>query len=76
MLVGDAKKITREFIEKLERGSWIAVSCGFWYEWSLAIPVAYGFDFENRAVTLFDDGETRINTSTWPQVGTPPWPVF
>lgn len=59
----------RELIAKLGKSSFIAVSTGFWYEWSLVIPASYGFDFKNRTVTLFDDGETKINTSTWPQVG-------
>ena len=59
----------RDLIAKLGKSSFIAVATGFWYEWSLAIPAAYGFDFANRAVTLFDNGEAKISTSTWPQVG-------
>jgi hypothetical protein len=51
------------------RTSFIAILTGFWYEWSLAIPAAYGFDFVNKSVVFFDDGETTTNTSTWPQVG-------
>jgi hypothetical protein len=27
----------------------------------------FGFDFANRMVTFFDDGNTRITVSTWPQ---------
>ena len=42
---------------------------GFWYEWSLAIPPAYGIDLNNHSATLFDEGTTKISTSTWPQVG-------
>ena len=49
--------------------SYISVTTGFWYEWSLAIPPSFGFDFPNKTVTLFDDGETKISSSTWPQVG-------
>jgi hypothetical protein len=45
------------------------VTTGFWYEWSLSIPAAYGFDFAKKNVTFFDDGDTKISTSTWPQVG-------
>ena len=60
---------TRDLIEKLGKSSYISVATGFWYEWSLAMTPGYGFDFENRTVTLFDDGEPKINTSTWPQVG-------
>jgi len=67
--VGDGKRALRELVSSLGKSSWVAVSTGFWYEWSLAIPTAYGFDFDGRAVTLFDDGRTEIVTSTWPQVG-------
>lgn len=69
MLFGEGKYNLREEIKKLGKSSYIAVSTGFWYEWSLAIPSAYGFDINNRKVTFFDDGNTKINTSTWPQVG-------
>lgn len=58
-----------DLIAKLGKSSFLSFTTGFWYEWSLAIGAAYGFDFANRAVTLFDDGETKISTSTWPQVG-------
>jgi hypothetical protein len=33
------------------------------------IPSAFGFDLDNRIATLFDDGETPISVSTWPQIG-------
>ncbi|KAI9812696.1 MAG: hypothetical protein M1832_000353 [Thelocarpon impressellum] len=59
----------RDLIAKLGKSSYIAVHTGFWYEWSLAIPASYGFDFAHRTVTLFDEGDTKISTSTWPQVG-------
>ena len=59
----------RGLIARLGKSSFISVITGFWYEWSLAISAAYGFDFVNRTVTLFDEGETKICTSTWPQVG-------
>jgi hypothetical protein len=65
---GTEKQETNALIQKVGC-SWIAVPTGFWYEWSLAIPAAYGFDIAKRAVTFFDDGETKITTSTWPQVG-------
>lgn len=64
-----SKPRTRDYIAKLGKSSYIAVTTGFWYEWSLPNPTAYGFDFKNRAVTLFDNGETQISTSTWPQIG-------
>lgn len=65
------KDAVREYIaEKGEgRTAYIAMSTGFWYEWMLAMPAAYGFDFEKNTVTFFDDGETVINHSTLPRVG-------
>ncbi|KAK6442728.1 hypothetical protein LTR95_001044 [Oleoguttula sp. CCFEE 5521] len=60
---------TRHEIKKLGKSSYIAIVTGFWYEWSLAIANSYGFDFENKTVTFFDEGETKVNTSTWRQVG-------
>ena len=59
----------RKYVADLGKSSYIVMSTGFWYEWSLAIPPAFGFDFANRKVTFFDEGETKISTSTWPQVG-------
>lgn len=50
--------------------SWVYMSCNFWYEYSLSIGNAwYGFDIPSRKVTFYDDGKTRINTSTWRQCG-------
>lgn len=60
---------TNQAIAKLGKSSYIAVTCGFWYEWSLAFPGGFGFDFAKKSVTFFDDGETKMTTSTWPQVG-------
>lgn len=52
------------------KSSWIGITCGFWYEFSLGGGSdRYGFDFAERTMTFFDDGKTRINTSTWPQCG-------
>jgi hypothetical protein len=64
--------------------NFVALSCSFWYEFSLAGTAArYGFDFAKREVTFFDEGETKITTSTWPLCGRavaallqlPVWPV-
>ncbi|CAJ2513499.1 Uu.00g016180.m01.CDS01 [Anthostomella pinea] len=60
---------TRRAITDLGKSSYIGISTGFWYEWSLAIPAAFGIDFAKRTATFFDEGETRISISTWPQVG-------
>lgn len=59
----------RKAIIELGQCNFISVSTGFWYEWSLAIPSAFGIDLINHTATFFDDGETKITTSTWPQVG-------
>lgn len=62
----------REHIEKHGAGKtfWIGICCGFWYEFSLAGTEArYGFDFDEKALTLYDNGNVKINTSTWSRVG-------
>ena len=61
-----------KYITELESlgASYIAMVCGFWYEWSLALGEPwFGFDIKERKVTFFDDGNTRINVSTWQQCG-------
>lgn len=48
----------------------VALCCGFWYEFSLSMGEPwFGFDIKKRSVTFYDDGETKINTSTWEQCG-------
>jgi hypothetical protein len=59
----------REYAKQKSNISFTSVITGFWYEWSLAIGPAYGVDIEDRSATLFDDGNAKITTSTWPQVG-------
>lgn len=50
--------------------SWVGLTCGFWYQFSLAnSKYNYGFDITKKEVTFFDDGKTKTNTSTWPQCG-------
>lgn len=69
-LIGEGIQHNRKIIEDLGKSSWIGVTCCFWYEYSLAAgPWSYGFDFDNKKVTFFDKGETKINTTTWPKVG-------
>ncbi|EGU89199.1 hypothetical protein FOPG_17755 [Fusarium oxysporum f. sp. conglutinans race 2 54008] len=49
---------------------WLAITPSFWYEYSLGVgPFTYGFDFPNNTVTLYDEGKTKVNTTTWPQTG-------
>lgn len=67
--VTSTKAPVKQQMEKLGL-SWIGVTCSFWYEFSLGGGSdRYGFDFEKRTLTFFDDGNTRINTSTWAQCG-------
>lgn len=59
----------RGLITELGKSGMLDVCCGFWYEWSLAIPASFGFDFASKTATFFDKGETKITISSWPQVG-------
>lgn len=69
-MLGPPRIKARELIERLGKSSWISTICSFWYEFSLGgSELRYGFDFKNRSLTLFDDGKTKINTSTWEQCG-------
>jgi hypothetical protein len=68
VIVNAAKTQYREHIEKLGVSSWIGICTGFWYEFSLGLG-NYGIDIKNRSATFYDDGNTRITTSTFPQVG-------
>ncbi|KAI9714182.1 MAG: hypothetical protein M1828_001197 [Chrysothrix sp. TS-e1954] len=63
------KVATRKAIEELGKSSYIAVSTGFWYDWCLAIPGAFGINFDEHTANLFDEGDTKISTSTMSQVG-------
>lgn len=68
-LLGPVARANREEIERLGM-KWITMCCGFWYDYSLAGGEArFGFDFEKRAVTLYDDGHTKNSTSSLAQVG-------
>ncbi|KAM0262623.1 hypothetical protein ACHAQJ_001668 [Trichoderma viride] len=49
--------------------SWIIMCCSFWYEYSLALPGAYGLDMRNRKAVFYGDGNSTVNTSTWQQCG-------
>ncbi|EXJ67659.1 uncharacterized protein A1O5_09005 [Cladophialophora psammophila CBS 110553] len=69
VLIAEPLIKTCEYIESLGL-SWIGLTCGFWYEFSLAgEECRYGFDFTTKTVTFFDEGTTKINTSTWNQCG-------
>ncbi|KAJ3125815.1 hypothetical protein HK098_008203 [Nowakowskiella sp. JEL0407] len=65
-MLGAAKKADRDLIESLGK-SWIGIACNFWYEFSLGGGEGrYGFDFRNKTVLFYDDGEEKIPTATWP----------
>ncbi|KAF7556734.1 hypothetical protein G7Z17_g1278 [Cylindrodendrum hubeiense] len=50
--------------------STIILSCGIWYEWSLALGEPwFGFTIKDRKVTMFDDGKKILTVSTWEQCG-------
>jgi hypothetical protein len=45
---------------------WVALCCGYWYEFSLGMGEPwFGFDIHGRKVTMYDQGKKKINTSTW-----------
>jgi hypothetical protein len=69
MLKQSRDSITAE-ISGLGEISYLLLVCNFWYEFSLGGgPNRYGFDFKERTLVFFDDGNVVINTSTWPQCG-------
>ena len=51
--------------------SYIAMVCGFWYQYSLGSgpfgAYRFGIDIKNKKATFFDDGKTPINVSSWKQ---------
>ncbi|PTB34953.1 uncharacterized protein TrAFT101_006359 [Trichoderma asperellum] len=62
----------RPLLSEIERLGlkWTVLVTGLWYEFSLACPPDwFGFDINKREVTIFDDGQARINTTTWAQCG-------
>ena len=69
MFTADRVVPIRQLISQLGKSSYVVVSTGFWYEWSLSFPNAFGFDFDKKTVVLFDEGEARMNVSSFPQVG-------
>ncbi|KAF9771013.1 hypothetical protein IL306_011362 [Fusarium sp. DS 682] len=69
ILLGPIAKANRDEIERLGM-KWITVCCGFWFEYSLAGgEQRFGFDFDKKSVTFYDDGEVKNSTSTLVQVG-------
>ncbi|GAM85456.1 hypothetical protein ANO11243_034630 [Dothideomycetidae sp. 11243] len=68
-MLGSVAKSQRDEIEGLGM-HWIAICCGFWYDYSLAGGAnRFGFDFDKRSLIVYDDGNTEISTTTLSQVG-------
>ncbi|KAJ3467964.1 hypothetical protein MRS44_005528 [Fusarium solani] len=68
----EALKYIYASVKEIEEvgSQWLGITPNFWYEYSLGVgPFTYGFDFPNKTVTLYDEGKTRVNTTTWPQTG-------
>lgn len=64
-------RAARKQIEELGVSSWVALSPGFWYEWSLVGQggLRFGCGIPEREMTFFDQGEEKITTATWDQCG-------
>ncbi|KAH6988972.1 oxidoreductase CipA [Ilyonectria sp. MPI-CAGE-AT-0026] len=61
---------TTALIEELGVSSWVILSCGMWYEYSLSVGLdTFGIDIKNREVIWIDEGETMINVSSYRQCG-------
>ncbi|GKZ73345.1 hypothetical protein AnigIFM50267_010029 [Aspergillus niger] len=67
--LGPVNRAHRDEIARLGM-QWITVCCGFWYDYSLAGGESrFGFDFDKRSLTIYDDGTTKNSTSTLAQIG-------
>ena len=68
-LLGPMAKANRDEIERLGM-QWITVCNGFWYDYSLAGgETRFGFDFDKRSLTVYDNGNIKNSVSTLAQVG-------
>lgn len=69
MLKASRDRIAQE-IESLSVSSRLLLVCNFLYEFSLGGGAdRFGFDFQKRSLTWFDDGNVSLCVSTWPQCG-------
>jgi hypothetical protein len=54
----------------MEQGmNYISLVTGFWYEWSVALSIGFGFDVKKKEAVLYDDGLTKLPVSTYGQIG-------
>lgn len=57
-------------IESVGASAWTVLVTGLWYEFSLASPPDWlGFDLAQRKVVFFDNGDRKMNLTTWKQSG-------
>lgn len=57
-------------VQSLGVSSWLVLTTGMWYEYCLTSgPDIYGIDIRNRSISWVDDGDVRLSSSTWPQLG-------
>ncbi|TVY24402.1 hypothetical protein LHYA1_G006769 [Lachnellula hyalina] len=69
-LTGPLTAETRAHIRSTRTLSYVQLACGFWYEHSLcAFSWGFGFDALRKTACFYDDGTTRITTSTFAQAG-------
>lgn len=69
LLSDDPSRLCAE-VEATGFSSWIVMVCGLWYEYSLVMgPTWLGFDLPQRKLTFYDDGNTKINVTTFEQCG-------
>lgn len=69
MILGPRKAQERKIITDAGVSSWVGIACGFWYEFSLGGGTSrYGFDFPNKTIKWFSEGDVNLCTSTFPQV--------
>jgi hypothetical protein len=66
-----AASLAHSYFSQIEKLGMVHFSlvCGFWYEWSLGVASFYGIDIAAKKVVFYDDGETKMNTSTWEACG-------
>jgi hypothetical protein len=69
-LLGSGRQ-AKQFCSEIEAAgvsSWVVLGCGLWYEYSLVLgPMVFGFDHAGKKMTMYDQGEVRINVTTFEQ---------
>lgn len=68
IFLAEIQKPFRALIEELGASSWIGVVNGLFFDFNVRNGF-WGLDIPNRKVTLYDEGQVKINTSTLSWVG-------